>query len=221
MKLTTLQKESLAEHIAKKPIKYIELYNELYDHYATACEEGDKSFEVTLAILDDQFNDDEVKAINKRLYKKTKKSVSSIYWMELKNFWRWPKIVGTLTFIIFGFALTELFAIKSIIWYVIIPILILNAGIILYGLYLSRNKLYGNKKFQSAHLDVSHFYLSFPMHFFNLSILIPTIFKDFEALGINFFEQYPLIIFILMILINTSAIVGWKVFKSKIKVQYL
>ncbi|WMN11201.1 hypothetical protein QYS49_37560 [Marivirga salinae] len=219
--LTVEQKEQLANHIAKKPIKYIELYNELYDHYASSYENGEETFEEIIAELDEHFQYQKVKTINANLLKKTKKSVNEIYWSEFKNSWRWPQILTTLGFLSLGFFIIEYLPIKVVMWSVVIPMLVFNAGIFLYGLYLSRRKEFGSKKFKSAHLDASQFYLSYTTSIFNLAILLPVIAGDPDTSGIHFFEQVPLIVLFFMIVFFTSSIIGLKVFKSKIRVQYL
>ncbi|SMG10143.1 hypothetical protein SAMN05661096_00294 [Marivirga sericea] len=221
MKLTKEQQDLLANHIAKKPIDYIELYNELYDHYASAYENSEGTFEETLEKLDEHFHYQKVKSINAGLLKKTKKSVNDIYWTEFKNFWRWPQIVTTLGLIILGFTLLQLVSIKLIMWSVVIPMLIFNAGIFLYGQYLGRKNEYGSKKYKSAHLYASQFYLTFPTSIFNLAVILPLMAGSPNTPGIHFFEQYPIIVLILMTLFLSSATIGLKVFKSKIKIQYL
>lgn len=219
--LTVEQKEQLANHIAKKPIEYIELYNELYDHYASAYEKGDESFEEIIAELDEHFHYQKVKTINANLLKKTKKSVNAIYWTEFKNFWRWPQILTTLGFLSLGFFIIEYLPIKVVMWSVVIPMLVFNAGIFLYGLFLSQRKIIRFKKYKSAYLNASQFYLSLPTSIFNLAVLLPVIASEPETSGIHFFEQYPLAVLILMIVFFTSGLIGLKVFKSKIRVQYL
>lgn len=218
--LTKDQKKYLAEHIAKKPIKYIELYNELYDHYASAYENGDGSFESTISQLDVQFIDEEVKAINKKIYKKTRKSVNAIYWKNFKNFWSYPHILSTLVFLVLGIFLIEIFQIMTIIRYVVFPIIIINAIISIYGIYLSRIKEYGHKEFQSAHLNASALYWLIPMQILNICMIKPSFITDTKW-GMHYFENYPFIILFFMILFYISSFVGWKLFNSKIKVQYL
>ena len=147
--LTSEQKTQLADHIANKPIKYIELYNELYDHYASSNEYSEEIFEETIERLDDHFHYQKVKSINANLLKKTKRSVKEIYWSEFKNFWRWPQILTTLGFLSLGFFIIEYLPIKLVMWSVVIPMLIFNAGIFLYGLSLSKSKIIRFKKFKS------------------------------------------------------------------------
>jgi hypothetical protein len=65
--LTSAEKDQLSKHIAKKPITYIELYNELFDHYASTFEKGDISLEDTLAQLDEHFHYQKVNRIDNNL----------------------------------------------------------------------------------------------------------------------------------------------------------
>ena len=219
--LTPEQKEQLALHIAKKPIDYIELYNELYDHYASAYEKGDESFEEVIEQLDDHFHYQRIKSINANLLKKTKKSVNEIYWTEFKNFWRWPQIVTTLIVLFLGFMLIEFFPIKSIMWFVIIPLLIFNVSLIVYSLILKQRNKYGNKRFESAHLASTHHFFRLPITLFNLTIFLPAFFLEPYQVRTAFYANHPLIPFILMMVFFIAAYIGFKVFRTKIKVQYL
>jgi fumarate reductase subunit D len=219
--LTQAQKEQLADHIAKKPIEYIELYNELYDHYASTYEEGDENFEDTLAKMDDHFYFQRIKKINNNLLKKTKRSVNKIYWKEFKNFWRWPQIVTTLSLVLLGFILIEFIAIKSIFWYIIFPMIIFNVGLFFYGSNINRLKKIGNKRFKSAYFGATQHYLTLPTSIFNVSILLPIMALDPEASKTLFFETYPFLVLFLMLVILAAAYIGFKVVRTKIRIQYL
>lgn len=220
-KLSSKQKEQLVNHIAKKPIEYIELYNELFDHYASAYENGEETLEDTIERLDNHFHYQKVKAINTNLLKKTKKSMNEIYLAELKNFWRWPQIISTIGLLIITIALINFISVKLLLWYVIIPMLFFNTSLLLYGTYLRKRKKYGDKKFKSAHFNASQHYLSLPTTIFNLCIFLPVLPLESDSSRILFFENYPVVVFILLILFSSSAYIGFKVFRSKIKVQYL
>lgn len=219
--LTQEQKEQLANHIAKKPIQYIELYNELYDHYASAYEKGEGSFAKTIEELDSHFDYGKIKRIDNNLLKKTKKSVNEIYWKEFKDFWRWPQIVSTLGMLIFGIFLIRFFEMKIIMWFIIMPILVFNAGIVVYGLILRQKNKKGSKKFESAHLRTAQHYLTFPATLLNLSLFLPVLAFDAEKSHYDFIIQYPIIVFGLLLICTTSAYIGLKVFRTKIRVQYL
>lgn len=219
--LSSEQKEQLANHIAKKPIEYIELYNELFDHYASTYENGEENFENTLEELDDHFHYQRVKRINDNLLKKTKRSVNEIYWTEFKNFWRWPQIISTLVILFLGYSFIEFLPMKLIVWYVFIPFLIFTTALIIYGGILTRKKKYHIKKFKSAYLASAHHFLSLPVTLFNLTIFLPVLFLEPYKPRIEFYENYPLVPFILMMIFFTAAYIGCKVFRSKIRVQYL
>lgn len=220
-KLSNEQKEKLANHIAKKPIEYIELYNELYDHYASAYEKGEKSLEETLEELDDHFHYQKVKRINSNLLKKIKRSVNEIYWREFKNFWRWPQIVSTLGILFLGILLVETILVESIVWYILVPTLVINAGLLAYGSILKNIKKQAGKKFESAHFKATQYYLSLPTSIFNLSIFLPVLALEPGKSTISIFDKYPAIVLALLMLLFTSAYIGFKVFRTKIKVQYL
>lgn len=219
--LTQEQKTNLSNHIAKKPIDYIEFYNELYDHYASAYEKGEDSFEKTLEELDDHFHYQRVKRINDNLLKKTKRYVNEIYWGEFKNFWRWPQILSTLGILFLGLLLIETIPVKSIVWYILVPILVINVGLLLYGSILKYLKKQAGKKFESAHFKATQHYLSLPTTIFNLTIFLPVLVLEPGKPTINIFEKYPAIVLVLLMLFFTSAFIGFKVFRTKIKVQYL
>lgn len=157
MKLQKAHKERLANHIAKKPIEYIELYNELYDHYATTYEIGNQSFEDSLEELDNHFHYQRVNRINDNLLKMTKRSVNEIYWREFKDFWRWPQVLATIGALILGIVLIESVSIKTVIWIFIIPMVIFNLSLLIYGPALSFFNKIGKKKFKSAHLNATQY----------------------------------------------------------------
>ncbi|HET8859080.1 hypothetical protein [Marivirga sp.] len=219
--LSREQKEQLANHLAKKPIEYIELYNELYDHYASSYENGNKQFEEVLRELDQHFDYQKVKTINANLLKKTKKSVNEIYWKEFKNFWRWPQIVSTLGFLLFGLIILEFLPIKVVMWSVIIPLLIFNVILTFYGLILKHRHKFGNKKFDSAHYQATQHYLNLPTSIFNLSIFLPIMTLQSSLSRIQFYEKYSVLLLLLMMTFFTAAYIGFKVFRTKIKMQYL
>ncbi|WKV11679.1 hypothetical protein [Marivirga harenae] len=219
--ITQEQKDQLAKHIANKPIDYIELYNELYDHYASAYETGEKNFEETLEQLDEHFHFQKVKRINDNLLKKTKKSVNDIYWNEFKNFWRWPQILSTLGILFLAILLMGFIPVKSIVWYFLVPILALNVGLLIYGSILMYTKKRGKKRFKSAHFNATQHYLSLPTTIFNLTIFLPVLVLEPGKPTISIFETYPIIVLLLLMLFFTSVYIGMKVFRTKIKVQYL
>ncbi|WP_296618932.1 hypothetical protein [Marivirga sp.] len=219
--LSSEQKEQLTNHIAKKPIKYIGLYNELYDHYASTYEIGENDFENTLEALDQEFDYYKVKSINDNLVDKTRKSVNQIYVEEFKNFWRWPQIMTTLGILFLCYSFIEFLPMKIIVWYVFMPFLIFTSAILIYGGILTKRKKYGNKRFESAHLASAHHFLSLPVTLFNLTVFLPALFLEPYKPRIEFYENYPLIAFILMMIFFIAAYIGFKVFKSKIRVQYL
>ena len=221
MKLTKEQQAELAEHIAKKPIDYIELYNELFDHYASAYEKDDQSLEETIDELDAHFHYQRVKRINGNLLKKTKKSVNEIYWTEFKNFWHWPQIISTIGILVSCFFLIEFAPTKSIVWYVLVPTLVFNGSLLVYGSILKYSRKQGKKKFESAYFSATQHYLSLPTTIFNLTIFLPVLILEPGKSTIGVFEAYPFIVLFLLILFITSAYIGFKVFKTKIRIQYL
>ncbi|SMG10134.1 hypothetical protein SAMN05661096_00293 [Marivirga sericea] len=219
--LTTDQNEELAQHIAKKPIKYIELYNELYDHYALAYENGEKSFEQTLQDLDKEFDYYKLVSINRNLVGKTIKSVNKIYVSEFKKFWRWPQIISTLAIIFLGFTLIETLPMDIIFWWILIPLTFFSIGIPTYGYVLSRLKKYGGKRLNSAHLSATTHFLILPTSILNLSTILPVFFLEPYQERVVFYENYPLVPFAFLMIFLIVGYIGLKVFKSKIRIQYL
>lgn len=219
--LTTDQKEQLAQHIAKKPIEYIELYNELYDHYASTYEQGEKDFKKILEGLDQEFDYYKVKSINENLVDKTMKSINQIYVKEFKKFWRWPEIMSTLVILFLGYLFIELLPMKILVYYVFTPFLIFTTALLIYGGILTTKKKNGIKKFKSAHFASTHHFLSLPVTLFNLTVFLPALFLEPYKPRIEFYENYPLVPFILMMIFFIASYIGFKVFRTKIKVQYL
>lgn len=220
-KLSNEQKEKLANHIAKKPIEYIELYNELYDHYASTYEQGEKDFDKILEVLDQEFDYYKVKSINDNLVDKTRKSVNQIYAEEFKNFWRWPQIMSTLVILFLGYLFIEFLPMKILVWYVFTPFLIFTTALLIYGGILTTRKKNGIKKYKSAHLASAHHFLTLPVTLFNLTVFLPALFLEPYKPRIEFYENYPLVPFILMLIFFIASYIGFKVFRTKIKVQYL
>jgi|GEM_PF-4610147 hypothetical protein len=219
--LTGKQKEHLSNHIAKKPIDYIELYNEFYDHYASTYENGDEDFKATLENLDQEFNYYKVKSINENLVAKTRKSVNQIYIEEFKNFWRWPQIISTLSIIFLAYSFIEFLPMKILLWYVFTPFLIFTTALLIYGGILTTRKKNSIKKFKSAHLTATHHFLSLPVTLFNLTVFLPALFFEPYKPRIEFYENHPLVPFILMMVFFIASYIGFKVFRTKIRVQYL
>jgi len=220
-KLSSEQKEQLQNHIAKRPVEYIELYNELYDHYASAYENGELSLEETLNELDEHFNYQKVKSINSKLLKKTKKTINDLYWREFKSFWRWPQVLTTICILLIGFFLFQNISVKGFVWFIIMPLLLFNVGLNVYGPLLKSLNKVGGRKLNSAHFNVSQHYINLPLTIFNLTTFLPIIVLSSEYPGIHFYESYPFVLFVLFTLFISSAIIGFKVFRTKIKIQYI
>ncbi|HET8859079.1 hypothetical protein [Marivirga sp.] len=219
--LTSEQKKHLAEHIAKKPIKYIELYNELFDHYASAYEKGENDFDTTLEALDQEFDYYKLVSINRNLVGKTMKTANKIYLSEFKKFWRWPQIISTLAIIFLGYTLIEILPMNLIFWCILIPLSVFTIGIPAYGYVLSRLKKYGNKRLNSAHLSATTHFLILPTSIFNMSAMLPLFLLEPYQPTQEFYVQYPLVPLFMILLFLSLIHIGFKVFRSKIKVQYL
>lgn len=218
--LTSEQKEQLANHIATKPIKYIEFYNELYDHYASAYESGEKCFEDTLTELDKHFHTDKIEQVNKYVISKTKKVVRSIYWTELKGFWRWPQIISTFGILLLSALYIKVVPMDLLLLIGIFPLLIFIMIISLKGYFLGNRKKVGNKKFKSAHHKAAEYYQQLPLHLFNMTVLFPLIVLGPSTQKIHFYEKYPIIVFLLLALFLSCAYIGMKIYRTKTKVQY-
>lgn len=219
--LSPEQELKLANHIARKPIEYIELYNELYDHYASTYESGTATFEATLKELDIHFDYLKVRNINENLIKKTKKAVNKIYWKEFKKFWQWPHITVTIGLLLIGFLLLESIPVKPIVWFVLIPIMLFNVSLMLYSSVLKNKNKYGGKKLKSAHYSTIHHFLNLPITLFNMSIFLPILFLESSTSRIDFLGQSPIIVLLLLTIFLTSAHISFKVFRTKISLQYL
>ncbi|WP_375581406.1 hypothetical protein ABWH96_10490 [Marivirga tractuosa] len=219
--LTSEQKTQLAEHIANKPIQYIELYNELYDHYASTYEKGENDFKTTLENLDQEFDYFKLVSINMNLVGKTMKTANKLYLSEFKKFWRWPQIISTLVVILLGYTLIEILPMNFIFWCILIPLSAFTVGIPAYGYILSRLKKYGNKRLNSAHLSATTHFLILPTSIFNMSAMFPVLILEPYQPRQDFYVQYPLVPLFMILLFFSLAYIGFKLFRTKIKVQYL
>jgi len=219
--LTQEQKMQLTEHIAQKPIKYIELYNELYDHYASAYERGKLTFPNTLVELDEHFHDDKIEAFNAYFLSKTKKTIRSVYWSEIKNFWKWPQILTTLGILVLAFISIKVVSMEFLLLIGLFPVLIFIFTVSMKGYFLGKRKSIGHKSFKSAHHKATEYYQQLPLHIFNMTVFFPLIVLGPLHQKIHFYEQYPIIVFTMLALFLSAAYIGLKVYKTKIKVQYL
>ncbi len=198
-RLNEVQKKYLAEHIAKKPIEYIELYNELYDHYATTFENGNQEFEKTISRLDIIFDDLKIKRINSNLLNNTKKAVRDTYWREFKKIWCWPQIFIAMTILLGGITILRSVPIEALFMFCINPVLILFLILTSYGFILRWTKKYGHKKLRSAHNKACDYYLRLVFNINSMSIFLPLFAFGPYSDTIIFFERYPLLILLLLV----------------------
>jgi len=220
-KLSTEQKDKLEAHIAKKPIEYIELYNELYDHYASAYENGEDSLEETLENLDAHFHYRKVKGINNQVLNKTQKAAFKLYCNEFKKFWEWPQIIATLTILTAIFFFLDTLPMKYFLWGFMIPSMLFLLGLMFYPYVLRKTNKSTSKNLKSSFYAAIIPFLNFPITLFNLSIFLPILMLEPYNNRLNFYEKYPIVPFTILMVFLTSIYIGIRVIKTKIKIQYI
>jgi hypothetical protein len=115
----------------------------------------------------------------------------------------------------------EFLPIKTAISLFVFPTLIFNVGLLVYGPILKHFNKIAGKKLESAHFNATQHYLNLPTSIFNLSIFLPVMALGSDTSKLIFFEKYPFILILLILLFTASSFIGFKVFRNKIKVQYL
>ncbi|WNB17047.1 hypothetical protein [Marivirga arenosa] len=220
-KLSSEQKEFLEAHIAKKPIEYIELYNELYDHYASAYENGELSLEETTEDLDKQFHDRRVRSINSQVLNKSQKAANILYKNEFGKFWKWPQVLTTVSLLIIIFLFEDTFPMKFILWGFMIPSLLFLVGLMFYPIFIRKTNKNKAKNFKSSFYKSFITFVNLPISLFNLSLAIPILFLEPYQDRLIFYEKYPIIPFTLLTVFLITIFIGLKVMRTKIKVQYI
>lgn len=111
MHLSTHQKQQLSTDLAN--IEYDEVYDELYDHYATLVENGliaGRSFEVARAqAWQDLGAERGVKKIERDFVQSIRQQIRNQHWLILKSYFRWPLFVTT--------------ALMGVLVYLVVPML--------------------------------------------------------------------------------------------------
>jgi predicted permease len=217
MKLNKDHKIHFSQYLQKKPIRYIELYNELYDHYATGYEEGNQDFETSLASTDEQFTWELIHEINQKVPKKTQKSLNQTILSEFRSFWKWPQILASLLVLLLTFILFIQLHYKVsayIVGSVLIPYILLLTGLILYPKFTKK------KKYKSAYVDATSGTLILPVSLFNLSIFLPILIGE-EGNKFDLWSAYPLVPTIILLLFLFSIHIGYKVYKTKVRLQFI
>lgn len=113
-KLTAEQIEKLYAFTRQHYVEYYDLQTELVDHLANAIEaqweqNSKRSFEEALQIEFKKFGVFGFMEVVEKRQAALQKKYHKLVWNELKNFFRWPKIIGTLATIGIVFYALKLF----------------------------------------------------------------------------------------------------------------
>jgi hypothetical protein len=211
-KLTEDQHEDLRQHLKQKNIEYVELYDEIYDHYASAFELGQEKLEDVNNRLDQTFTqeyiDDHRKQIDKRIFK----GIRSVYKKEMSKFFRWPQIMAS---ILSGLLImTVAFAIPLDLFkfYILIPCYAIPMIPFLYFFIQEHRKLVP-RNLKSASYQAMNKMAIIPLLVFNVANSI-TLFGDNSNQEVSAF-----ILGLSIIILIAYDIITIKVFKQKIKYQ--
>ncbi|SMG10150.1 hypothetical protein SAMN05661096_00295 [Marivirga sericea] len=140
-KLSDNQKEELQIHLKQKLIEYVELYDEIYDHYASAYELGNDNFENIINGLDQTFTQEYIDEHRKQISKRIFKNIRSVYKKEINKFFRWPQIVTSVLFVALIVAVVYLLPLYSSIWYILFPTIAIPIVPFIYFLIQEHRKL--------------------------------------------------------------------------------
>lgn len=207
--LTEEQQLFLKSHLTERRIEYIELYDEIYDHYVSAYESGNEEFEVLIKNLDQHFTQEYIDEQRETIVKRQYKNLLSIYKKELLSFFQWPQILTTVLLMIAVILLAHELENNIFMYYILIPnVVLLLIPFAYYGIQIHR-KLIFPYNLKSAAYDA-----------LNKVGLIPVLIHNI-LIGINTISQegQPWISAISVILIFCYTIISIKVFKQRIKYQ--
>jgi len=98
MILTAQQHQEIKDYIFDAP-KYIETYNEVYDHVVNALEDKDEAYstELVAKIINDDFGSfNEIKQQEELYQKQINKKQAKLFLNELINSFKWPGLLGNI-----------------------------------------------------------------------------------------------------------------------------
>jgi len=224
MEKRVLSEDELAKiqkAIAVKELTSAEILMEVYDHYLSHLEnKAREEFDEELFELEQKFTHAYCHALQAKLFKASKKEIFDLQWSLFKSYFNWPKMVGTVLFLI---AITFFWGniearTKGLM--LVIPlafVLCLNGWI----WYKSHKKVKEIKKIINAQNRIESSYMSTIMvkfslitSSFNLLILVPKILDLPNFIDSIFFLITTFILFIIYTGYTLTLFEAWKI-KSK------
>lgn len=219
--LSELELAKIQKAIAVKELTSAEILMEVYDHYVSHLESFEAAeFEEELFELEQKFNYNYCHALQAKFLKSSKKEIHQLQWSILKSYFTLPRIIGSISALVFLTILWTTLEGKVRGLAVAIPMLALLL-VFIWILLKSRVKVnrikraIGNSsKIESSYLTTITLQFTLFIGLFNMFIHIPRLF-DLEG----FFESYYFILvsFALCLLYlgyTLSLIETWKI-KSK------
>lgn len=211
-KLTQDQKEKLKNHLSQRKIRYVELYDEIYDHYASVYEFGKEELEETIHQLDAHFTQAYINQHKEQISKSIYKSLLANYKKEFASFFQWPQIVTSIVTGLLIIALAYLIPEDIYKLYILLPCFVIPFVPFAYFFIQEHRKLVP-LNLKSAAFEVLNKLGIIPVLAFN-AVNILLIFGD----HLNKVETAILLGISVLILI-VYDIITIKVFKQKIKYQ--
>ncbi|MCH7408257.1 hypothetical protein MM239_02530 [Belliella sp. DSM 111904] len=139
-KLTDVELEIIKERLESLSLSYIEIYNELFDHYVTALEQVDsKEFVEKKEILDDEFAWSVVHHMEKELLKNVSQELQSSQ-LEALKFWKMDfwRVFGIFTYTVLLIFIYKTISLDVMMAFAFLP----GFGVITALLYHSGNNFW-------------------------------------------------------------------------------
>ncbi len=212
--LTEDQRNLLKTHLSKTYIEYVELYDEIYDHYASAYEQGENDFESVLNNLDEQFTKEYINDNKTKLSKNIYKKVLALYKKEAIAFLLWPQIIISVLAVAIIMFLVYLLPYSTFLYYVLIPAMLLSLFPYLYFSIQIHRKLILPLNLKSASYEATNKIGSVVVIAFNFLNFISIIVRDNTSDSNN-----PYILGVSVLLFGWYSVITLKVFKQRIKHQ--
>lgn len=224
MEKRLLSEDELAKiqkSIAVKELTSAEILMEVYDHYVSHLEsKATEEFEDELFELEQKFTRAYCHALQSKLFKASKKEIFDLQWSLFKTYFNWPKMVGTVLFliaIIFFWGNIEARTKGLMLVIPLVFVLCLNGWI----WYKSHKKVKEIKKIINAQNRIESSYMSTILvkfslmtSSFNLLILVPKILDVPNFMDSIFFLIATFVLFIFYTGYTLTLFEAWKI-KSK------
>jgi hypothetical protein len=222
--LSRVELAVVQKSIIRKEISATELLAEIYDHYVTHLETLRASdFHAQLAILDEKWNQDYCKQLQRDLQNSINKSIRTVQWRLAKSYFTWPKMAFTLAFLILisYCIVTSAWQLQVILF--ILPLLFLiSLGVTLHVRSCRKNKEikklfnFRNSGIFILSFQSSNFlnYIQFPFHSFLLLLLTSRVWELQSVLPEYVFHAICIVVGFYLVLHSVAILEAWKI-KSK------